>query len=152
MSRQLSCRDMCKIMIWSNYLRVRAIYIFTRFEWWAYKPLVKRSPGNTITSRSWSSSPTGNARYPWAWADWVGGHMVTLVVGGREISLTVGGCGGSCMWNIYVLLKIDIYGRHRHIIFVVIIYQWYYKGKEGQQWRGWIKVFYADEGICGSFL
>ena len=46
MSRQLSCRDMCKIVTWMcQYYSVKATWIFTSFGIWGHKLFVKSVPG-----------------------------------------------------------------------------------------------------------
>ena len=45
MSRQLSCRDMCKIVTWFDNYSLHKRYIsFKRFGLWAHKPFAKWSP------------------------------------------------------------------------------------------------------------
>ena len=46
MPRHLSCRDMCKTLIhWVITIKVKAKWIFTRFQLWAPNPFVKFIPG-----------------------------------------------------------------------------------------------------------
>ena len=47
MSRQLGCRDMCKIGNWStdNFSNKSNIILFSRFGLWADKPFIKWVPG-----------------------------------------------------------------------------------------------------------
>ena len=46
MSRQLSCRDMCKIVSWSDHhFSIKINMNFTRFGLWAHKSFVKWIPG-----------------------------------------------------------------------------------------------------------
>ena len=45
MSQQLSCCDMCKIVVWlDQYLLSMSMYFFMRFELWAHKLFVKWVP------------------------------------------------------------------------------------------------------------